>query len=122
MGDRRNVIILSEREDYGIALYTHWGGSRAEEDVALALKAGESRWDDAGYFARVMFCQMVGLDRNGVTGYGIYPLNERGDSPCEDSPSYDIYIDLDVQKVSIGNDNWTFNEFIDIHLGTSQSV
>ena len=70
MGDRGNVNVVSGEND-DVWLYTHGNGSELEQIVREALKRGKSRWDDAQYLARIIFCEMVKDDVLGLTGYGI---------------------------------------------------
>lgn len=112
MGDRRNVIIKADSEEYGIALYTHWTGWRMLEDVSAALDRGRGRWDDPGYFTRIMFDEMCKREpRNEITGFGIYPLRD-GESPMESFPGYDPVIDLDERSVTVEGETYSFNKFI----------
>lgn len=112
MGDRRNIIVKADSEEYGIALYTHWTGSNALKDIAHALDRGRSRWDDAGYFTRIMFDEMCkGESRSETTGFGIYPLRN-GQAPMESSPGYDPVIDLDSLTVIVEGKSIPFSRFI----------
>lgn len=66
MGDRGQVLIVDEK----VYLYTHWEASELVETVRRAL-ARKQRWDDPEYLARIIFCEMVGDDVKGETGFGI---------------------------------------------------
>lgn len=113
MGDRRNVIIKAESENFGIALYTHWTGSEILPEIALGLERGKSRWDDAGYFTRIMFDQITRHEgKDETTGFGIYPLTSDGQSPMEPFPGYDPVIDLDDGSVELDGKSYPFNKFI----------
>ena len=70
MGDRANVYVHGGKNP-GVYLYTHWGRRSIGETVAAALDRGRGRWDDEQYLARIIFCEMVRDDIEGVTGYGI---------------------------------------------------
>lgn len=41
------------------------------DTLKKALVRGKSRWDDAPYLARIIFCEMVKDDVEGLTGWGI---------------------------------------------------
>jgi hypothetical protein len=93
MGDRGNIIIRattgSNRDD--IWLYTHWGGSELEETLRRAL-ARKQRWGDASYLARIIFCELMGKDTSGETGFGI------STSQCDNE--YDrLMVDVESQVV-----------------------
>lgn len=100
MGDRRNVII-TEGDGTGVALYTHWTGSDLPVVLKAALKRGESRWNDTGYLARIIFSDMIKGYETDLLGFGIYPatFTETIGSPMEDAPGYDIVIDTGTQTV-----------------------
>ncbi len=94
MGDRANVAVKS-CEDI-VYLYTHWNGSELPELLQEALRRGISRWDDPAYLARVIFCEMVKGEENGVTGYGI-------SASVQDGEDRVIVVDTDAQTVTIRN-------------------
>jgi hypothetical protein len=89
MGDRNNVKITYHTGE-SLYLYTHWTGSELREVVERAVKS-TSRLDDEQYFARVVFCAMLGdnlQDWRGETGFGISPY--RGD---QDANNKMVHID-----------------------------
>lgn len=69
MGDRGNIVV-QEKEGKRVYFYTHWKGSQIGAVVAAALGRHE-RWTDAPYLARIIFCELIGGDTEGETGYGI---------------------------------------------------
>jgi len=100
MGDRGQVRIVKGKSvpdeyDHDIFLYTHWGSHKLDSDVRIALLRAkkDGRLDDAEYLSRIVFCQMVGQDTEGTTGYGI-SCSEHGDINLL------ITIDLDQNKVT----------------------
>lgn len=58
------------RKGQGVYLYTHWGGHELPALLQSVVKRGD-RLNDAHYLARIIFCEMVGTDTEGATGYGI---------------------------------------------------
>lgn len=73
MGDRTSIRVEESETNEGIWLYTHWGGYRALVDLQLGLIAGEGRWNDGPYLARVIFCHMVPEDQiHGILSFGIW--------------------------------------------------
>lgn len=74
MGDRNNIKITYHTGD-SVYLYTHWRGSEVLDIVTRCLETS-SRVDDEAYFARVLFCALLGdnlQDWRGETGFGIAP-------------------------------------------------
>ena len=113
MGDRRNIIVKGE--GMSLAFYTHWTGSDSINDIAIALDRGVTRWNDFGYFARVMFNVMTRHDTLGTTGFGIYPV-VNGESPMESTPGYDPIVDLDSQTVTVEGKSYSFGSIIDAYF------
>lgn len=72
MGDRANIGIR-----YGgnkiVYFYGHWAGSYYIQSLAKSLDRSRSRWGDASYLARIIFCDFVGDNVDGLTGFGIAP-------------------------------------------------
>jgi hypothetical protein len=107
MGDRAQVII--QRNATNIHFYTHWRGYELPLILSDALKRGKSRWNDESYLARVIFCEMVGSD-DSVLGFGI-------STAYQDSvPERDLYVDVDNMTVRYMDREWTFDQYVKIHL------
>ncbi len=104
MGDRANVKFVEENGGE-MFFYTHWAGAKLPSTVQDALRRGEDRWDDDSYLARIVFCEMVKNDINGLTGYGL--STRRIDSWGRD----DLIVDASRREVQIGHKSWTFKEF-----------
>jgi len=89
MGDRNNIKI-TYTNGQSIYLYSHWGGSELREIVVKALEKS-GRVDDESYFARVLFCKMLGddlRDWRGETGFGIAPY-----APDQDYSNKMVHVD-----------------------------
>jgi len=105
IGDRAQVKIKGHA-DTCVYLYTHWGGYRVEMEVRKALALKE-RWDDDEYLARIIFCEMIGDNTEGTTGYGI-GTGEHGDigllitvdTVQQDVLIHHVYADYDDKKFS----------------------
>lgn len=118
MGDRRNIIITEKVGEPGVAIYTHWGGSEAEEDLAAALDApaARNRWDDTGYLTRIVFDRLTDGDHGSETGFGIYPSEDGSTAPCESAPGYDLIVETSTKRVfKLGKTQRSFEEFISKH-------
>ncbi|MHA2380893.1 MAG: hypothetical protein ACXADS_16610, partial [Candidatus Thorarchaeota archaeon] len=76
--------------------------------VAVALKRGETRWTDDVYLARIIFCEMVRGDVTGMTGYGISPFLTDTNYPGQEVEVYPAR-----GEVSIGDEVWTFSQFVE---------
>lgn len=76
MGDRANAVVLADWPDdlnpnEAVFLYSHWAGHELPELVRQALIAGEERWNDEPYLARIVFDTITEHQHGGTTGYGI---------------------------------------------------
>lgn len=88
-------------------IYTHWGGYDLAETVRDAIALARDRWNDENYCSRIITMHVMQQNSNGLTGCGIA-------NHSMDSEYNDIFIDVPNQKLTIGNNEWTFKEFIDI--------
>ena len=101
-------------EERPVVLYQHSDGDMLINDVIEAIKK-HTRWNDAAYLSRMIFCQMLCGDLNpltGTTGYGILTDNI-SDAKIE------IVIDCSrqeiiVKEVNRNNEIYTFEEFAEL--------
>lgn len=110
MGDRRQVVLQYGDDKPEIFLYFHWAGSELETLVRRALKAGRGRWGDDAYLARILFERLI-LDsghRDTETGVGMAPFHQDSEYP------HDIYVHLGDSRVTIGDDSWSFAEYVEV--------
>jgi len=71
VGDRGNIVVKGY-DNQQIFLYSHWGGTGLPGTLTRALVAGESRWNDEQYLARIIFAHMIeGTAVTDTTGFGI---------------------------------------------------
>lgn len=92
MGDRGNIVVLDE-EGPPLYLYSHWEGRELAKDLATVL-SHEARWRDGPYLARMIFCQMIGTDVAGTTGFGISTY-------VNDNEHHYLVVDITNQRVCI---------------------
>lgn len=77
MGNRSQIAIKQPswsnncNGDKMVWLYSHSDGARLFDALKTALSRGQSRWDDPEYLARIIVCDMVRDDLDGLLGYGI---------------------------------------------------
>jgi hypothetical protein len=114
MGNRANVVV-KQRDESNIFLYTHWNGSDLPATVQRALKRHQ-RWNDRAYLTRIIFCEMVGNDFMGETGYGI-------STDIQDNEHPFICIDVDKQMIDVKQsplnlllpiEGWSFEEYCNL--------
>jgi hypothetical protein len=136
MGDRANVFVINrgtlEDPKEGVWLYSHWGGHGLPATLQVALERGKGRWGDTPYLTRILFCDLIRGDCDGLTGYGISTYITDNEHPvlvvdCErqrvgvaPSPSYEergrngAYVPRPART-------WTFREFCVLTLKPDDS-
>ncbi len=70
MGDRANFGFKQSNGET-IVLYGHWAGFNMLANLAEAVLAAESRWDDESYATRIAVSHLVGDQWKDTTGWGL---------------------------------------------------
>jgi hypothetical protein len=109
MGDRINFA-FKDREGHAVILYSHWGATGWQHDIAAALEHARPRWDDSAYGTRMMISYLIQDSILDETGYGIYAVT---DTSCLNG-SYDqvIVIDFADKTVNDGPVSVEWDKFI----------
>ena len=76
MGARINYVFKQGEYAIGepsssVVLYSHWGETDWQKDIALALQHSRSRWDDPSYRTRNIISRLIGNQCQQETGFGI---------------------------------------------------
>lgn len=106
MGDRANIHVRENSEDNGVFLYSHWTRESLPKTLQKALNR-RLRWDDTQYLTRIIFDQMTEKYHGGETGFGISAFLGDG----EDSI---IEVNVENQTVTIKENQWSFEEFVNL--------
>lgn len=77
MGARINFV-FKDGTDSSVVLYSHWGQTNWEYDIAGALQHAKPRWTDPVYGTRMMISYLLQDNVLGETGFGIYAINNQG--------------------------------------------
>jgi hypothetical protein len=106
MGCRGNIFVKdsTNKISTGVYLYTHWRGDQVRQILKDALKQNPDRWDDEPYLTRIIFSQMIKDDVESTTGYGISTYETDNENPIP-------HVDCGLQKVKIGDEEWSFKDF-----------
>ena len=59
-----------------VVLYSHWGETEWQRDIAMALLHAKPRWSDASYFTRMIISYLIQDSIFSDTGFGIYAIND----------------------------------------------
>ena len=75
MGARINFVFKDSEEGPSVVLYSHWGQTEWEHDIAAALHHARPRWTDSSYATRMMISHLIQHSLLEETGFGIYAVN-----------------------------------------------
>jgi len=112
MGARINYVFKDVEDEAHVVLYSHWGETEWQRDLAMALQHSKPRWKDYSYCTRMMisyFMQDSVLDE---TGFGIYAIT---------GTNYDLgdtTVVIDIAKETIIDPNRNvvaWNDFINAY-------
>ena len=75
MGARINFIFKDSDAHPAVVLYSHWGETEWQRDLAMALEHAKPRWSDDSYATRMMISYLIQDSVLEETGFGIYAVN-----------------------------------------------
>lgn len=83
MGARINYVFKDSDPAVGepaayVVLYSHWGQTDWQPDIAAALTHARVRWSDPSYAIRMMISYLIQDSVLDEHGFGIYAINDRG--------------------------------------------
>lgn len=105
MGARINFVF---KDDFNsaVVLYSHWGETEWQRDLAMALQHSKPRWTDSSYATRMMISYLIQDSVLEETGFGIFSIS----GPNYDLGDTTVIVDLinhtviDDQRNSVGWD------------------
>ena len=74
MGARINFVFQDSEKGPRVVLYSHWGETEWQRDLAMALQHSKPRWSDYAYFTRMMISYLMQDSILEETGFGIYAI------------------------------------------------
>lgn len=79
MGARINFVFKDSDPAVGepsssVVLYSHWGQTEWQRDIAMALEHAKPRWNDASYGTRMIISYLIQDSILEETGFGIYSI------------------------------------------------
>lgn len=81
MGARINYVFKDSNEHPSVVLYSHWGETEWQRDLAMALQHAKPRWNDSSYGTRMIISYLINSSILDETGFGIYAVS---------GPNYDL--------------------------------
>jgi hypothetical protein len=92
----RCTFVFKQKEDLGVALYSHWGEDSMYQDLAQALQHAAVRKGDIEYYTRMAISYLLKDSILDETGFGLYACDPN-DLGFMDHP---ILIDLTNNTIS----------------------
>ena len=111
MGARINFIFKDQKDSPAVVLYSHWGQTEWQRDLAMALEHSKPRWGDTSYFTRMMISYLIQDSVLGDTGFGIYAI----DNIDADLGDETVVIDM-VNNTIIDTVPVTWNNFVQAYM------
>ena len=100
MGARTNFVFKDVEDEAHVVLYSHWGETEWQRDLAMALQHSKPRWSDDSYATRMMISYLMQDSILGSTGFGIYAINDTSSDLGDHTVIVDIVqetvLDLDT--------------------------
>jgi hypothetical protein len=78
MGARINFVFKDSEQGPVVVLYSHWGQTDWQTDIAAALTHAKPRWNDSSYGTRMMISHLIQHSILDETGFGIYAIDQDG--------------------------------------------
>ena len=75
MGARINYVFKDSEDGPSVVLYSHWGQTDWQPDIACALRHSTPRHNDSSYATRMMISYLLQHNILDETGFGIYAIN-----------------------------------------------
>ena len=95
MGARINYVFKDEDPHPSVVLYSHWGETEWQRDLAMALQHSKPRWADIAYGTRMMISYLMQDSVLEETGFGIYAVN----GPNYDLGEFTVVVDMTNQTI-----------------------
>ena len=110
MGARINFV-FKDGTDSSVVLYSHWGQTGWENDIAGALVHAKPRWFDSSYAARMMISYLIKDSVLEETGFGVYAVQGNNFDLGEQT----VVIDF-VNKTITDNVPVDFDAFVNAYI------
>ena len=107
MGARINFVFKEAASRPAVVLYSHWGETEWQRDLAMALQHSKPRWSDVAYFNRMMISYLMQDSILDETGFGIYGITG------SNFDLGDTTVIIDVSKETIIDDNGNVIPWLD---------
>lgn len=107
MGARINFVFQDSEQGPRVVLYSHWGETEWQRDLAMALQHAKPRLNDSSYGTRMIISYLIQDSILEETGFGIYAIDGDGLDLGETT----VLVDF-VNKTVTDNVSVPFDKFV----------
>ena len=107
MGARINFVFQDSEQGPRVVLYSHWGETEWQRDLAMALQHAKPRLNDSSYGTRMIISYLIQDSILDETGFGIYAIDGDGLDLGETT----VLVDF-VNKTITDNVSVPFDKFV----------
>jgi len=112
MGARINFVFKDVEDESHVVLYSHWGETEWQRDLAMALQHAKPRLSDSSYGTRMIISYLMQDSILDEHGFGIYAINNEGSLDLgETTVLVDFTTNTVTDRVSV-----PFDKFVDAYL------
>jgi hypothetical protein len=111
MGARINYVFKDSETGPLVVLYSHWGETEWQRDLAMALQHAKPRWSDSSYGTRMIISYLMQDSVLDEHGFGIYAIDNDGLDLGDATVLVDFTTNTVTDTVSV-----PFDKFIDAYL------
>jgi hypothetical protein len=111
MGARINYVFKDSESGPMVVLYSHWGETEWQRDLAMALQHAKPRLGDSSYGTRMIISYLMQDSILEETGFGIYAIANDGYDLGELTVLVDFTTNTVTDRVSV-----PFDKFVDAYL------
>jgi hypothetical protein len=110
MGARINFVFQDSEKGPRVVLYSHWGETEWQRDLAMALQHSKPRLNDSAYGTRMIISYLMQDSILEETGFGIYAIDGNGLDLGETTVLVDFTTNTVTDRVSV-----PFDKFINAY-------
>ena len=106
MGARINFVFQDSEKGPRVVLYSHWGETEWERDLAMALQHAKPRLGESAYGTRMIISYLMQDSILEETGFGIYAIDGDGLDLGETTVLIDFTTNTVTDRVSVPFDKF----------------
>jgi len=106
MGARINFVFQDSEKGPRVVLYSHWGETEWQRDLAMALQHAKPRWTDSAYGTRMIISYLMQDSILDEHGFGIYAIDNDGLDLGETTILVDFTTNTVTDNVSVNFDKF----------------